>query len=294
MDWARDGALWPNRDASRFLDVAPHRWHVQVAGDGPTLLLIHGAGGATHSWRDLLPILARDFRVVAPDLPGHGFTRAGTRTRSGLRPMAEDLRRLMEAGGWRPDAILGHSAGAALALSLALDRPVPVVAINAALRPFTGPAAWAFPALAKALALNPFVPGLFARLAGSERRARDLIGSTGSTLDDAGIRLYSRAIGDRAHVDGALAMMASWDVGPLTRRLPTLSAPVLFVVGEGDAAVPPRQSLEAAAGMPDARVERLPGGHLVHEERPEEVARLVRDFLGETLERDAEAGTGAG
>ena len=283
MDWATDGADWPNRAASRFLDVAPHRWHVQVAGEGPTLLLLHGAGGATHSWRDLLPILARDYRVVAPDLTGHGFTRAGTRTRSGLRPMTEDLSRLMAAGGWVPDAIIGHSAGAALALALALDRPVPVVAINAALRPFSGPAAWLFPAMAKVLALNPFVPGIFARMAGSERRARDLIGSTGSDLGDEGIRLYARAIGDRAHVDGALSMMAAWDVGPLTRRLPDLSAPVLFLVGEGDAAVPPRQSDEASAGMPDARVERLPGGHLVHEERPDEVARRIAAFLDGAL-----------
>ena len=43
-------------------------------GDGPDLLLLHGSGAATHSWRDLAPLLARDFRVIAPDLPGHGFT----------------------------------------------------------------------------------------------------------------------------------------------------------------------------------------------------------------------------
>ena len=48
------------------------RWHVQVAGDGPVLLLLHGTGAATHSWRDLLPLLAERFTVVAPDLPGHG------------------------------------------------------------------------------------------------------------------------------------------------------------------------------------------------------------------------------
>ena len=281
MDWTRDGADWPNREASRFLDVAPHRWHVQVAGDGPTLLLLHGAGGATHSWRDVLPLLARDWTVVAPDLPGHGFTRAGTRTRSGLRPMAEDVARLMQAGGWRADAIVGHSAGAAVGFALSLDDPVPVVAINPALKPFAGPAEWLFPALAKVLALNPFVPGVFARLAGSERRARDLIRGTGSTLDDRGIALYARAIGDRAHVDGALAMMASWDVGPVTRALPELDAPALFVVGEGDRAVPPQQSADAAAGMRDARVVRLPGGHLVHEERPEAVVAEIARFLSD-------------
>src|SRR4051794_41984944 len=67
-------ADWPNRASSRLVTAGGLRWHVQVAGSGPVLLLVHGTGAATHSWRDLLPLLARHFTVVAPDLPGHGFT----------------------------------------------------------------------------------------------------------------------------------------------------------------------------------------------------------------------------
>ena len=47
-DWARDGADWPHRDASRFIVAAGLRWHVQRIGAGPTLLLLHGTGAATH------------------------------------------------------------------------------------------------------------------------------------------------------------------------------------------------------------------------------------------------------
>ncbi|MFZ4410973.1 MAG: alpha/beta fold hydrolase, partial [Paracraurococcus sp.] len=75
-------ADWPNRPTSRLVAAGGLRWHVQVAGTGPVLLLVHGTGAATHSWRDLLPLLARHFTVVAPDLPGHGFTE---------RPRAEGL-----------------------------------------------------------------------------------------------------------------------------------------------------------------------------------------------------------
>ena len=53
-----------------MLACPPHRWHVQVLGEGPTVLLLHGAGGATHSWRGLAPLLATDHRVVMLDLPG--------------------------------------------------------------------------------------------------------------------------------------------------------------------------------------------------------------------------------
>ena len=59
--WSRDGADWPNRDASIFVEAAGIRWHVQRMGEGPPLLLIHGTGAATHSWRGLLPLLAQHF-----------------------------------------------------------------------------------------------------------------------------------------------------------------------------------------------------------------------------------------
>ena len=79
-DWARDGADWPHRAASRFVEAGGLTWHVQRMGpntaDAPPLLLLHGTGAATHSWRGLLPLLAADRDVIAPDLPGHGFTSA--------------------------------------------------------------------------------------------------------------------------------------------------------------------------------------------------------------------------
>ncbi|MEM9056679.1 MAG: alpha/beta fold hydrolase, partial [Pseudomonadota bacterium] len=47
-------------------------WNVVRLGRGPELLLLHGTGAAVHSWRDLAPRLAKQFTVIAPDLPGHG------------------------------------------------------------------------------------------------------------------------------------------------------------------------------------------------------------------------------
>ena len=48
---------WPHRATSRRIACPPHLWHAQIAGTGPDLLLLHGAGGATHSWRNLMPLL---------------------------------------------------------------------------------------------------------------------------------------------------------------------------------------------------------------------------------------------
>lgn len=287
MKWGERALLWPNRAASRFVDCRPHRWHVQEMGpaDAPALLLLHGAGGATHSWRDLMPALAETHRVIGIDLPGQGFTRAGTRQRSGLTPMAQDIAALAAHEGWRIDAIVGHSAGAALGLRLAsLLDPAPraVVGLNAALESFPGPAAWAFPVMARMLALNPMVPSMFAASAGTSAAVRSLISSTGSTLDAEGLALYRAAISDPDHVEGALSMMAQWDLEALQATLPAIDVPVLLIAGEGDSAVPPATSVRAAARLPSARVEILPGlGHLAHEEDPVGVATLIAQFLTE-------------
>jgi magnesium chelatase accessory protein len=281
MDWTRDGADWPNRDHSRFVDVRPHRWHVQIAGDGPDLLLLHGSGGATQSLRGLFPALARDWRVIAPDLPGQGFTRQGARLRLGLDPTAEDLWTLMDHLGAAPTVAAGHSAGAAIALRMAEMRPLRgIVGINAALGAFEGIAGWLFPIMAKVLALNPLIPPIFARTARSEKRVRELIASTGSRIDDEGMALYRRLIGDAGHVDGTLAMMSQWRLDGLVARLPRIAVPTLFLVGDRDGTVPPDVSRRAAERMPDAGVESLgPYGHLVHEEVPDLVAERVTAFL---------------
>ncbi|REC57822.1 alpha/beta fold hydrolase [Rhodosalinus sediminis] len=282
MDWARDLPGWPHAAHSRRVAHPPHRWHVQEMGEGETLLLIHGAGGSTHSWRGLMPLLARRRHVVALDLPGQGFTQAGTKSRCSLPLMSDDIAALTEAQGWRPVAVIGHSAGAAIALELARRlAPQPrVVGLNAALGNFEGVAGWLFPMLAKALALNPLSATMLTLGGASPARTRRLIESTGSTLDDAGLRLYARLVGDRGHVDATLKMMSQWRIDPLLDMLPTIDAPTLFVTGDSDTAVPPATSDRAAARMPQAEVRHLPGlGHLAHEEDPQAAAAEIEAFL---------------
>ena len=123
--WDKEGIGWPNRDASRFVDVGRLRWHVQVMGPGagaaPVLLLLHGTGAATHSWRGLMPLLATRFTVVAPDLPGHGFTSGRPTGGLAMTAMARAVGELMAALDLAPALIVGHSAGAAIAVRMAID-----------------------------------------------------------------------------------------------------------------------------------------------------------------------------
>ncbi|HEX4511575.1 MAG TPA: alpha/beta fold hydrolase BchO [Burkholderiaceae bacterium] len=276
---------WPHRHLSRFVDAAGVRWHVQCAGDGtrPVLLLLHGTGTAASSWRDLVAPLAADFTVVAPDLPGHGFTSALPTEVARLDDMASALATLMRTLGLAPDFIVGHSAGAAISARMALAETPGVrrlVWLAGALCPLGGLVGRVASPLAHVLARSPLVARLAAWRASDAAAVERFIAATGSTLDARGLSIYRALLRRPSHVAGALAMMAGWDLVPLQRALPTLSTPVLLLHGDADRTVPPAQSDELAHRLPHARVTHLSTlGHLAHEERPAEVTRLIRDWL---------------
>ena len=283
LDWGREGLIWPHREASTFLRTGAARWHVQRMGEGPPLLLLHGTGASVHSWRGLMPILARSHDVIAMDLPRHAFTTGHDAYAMSLPAMAREVSRVLEALEVTPQAIIGHSAGAAIALQLALDHAYrgPIVGLSAALRPFPGAMAQIFPAIAKTLFVNPLVPRIFTG-------SIDLVGgaekflwrSTHSRIDAAGLACYRTLLKHPGHAGGALAMMANWDLPALRARMAEVRNPVLLLHGANDPAIPPDWARDAASWLPAARLELLPGlGHLAHEEDPAKAAAHIAAFL---------------
>ena len=150
LEWERDGRDWPHREASQFVKAGALRWHVQLFEShqrnapqaAPVAVLIHGTGASTHSWRDLAPLLAKHFTVLTMDLPGHGFTDmpAGSTLspQLSLPGMADALGALIATVGMTPALVIGHSAGAAIAVRMCLDgtiAPSMVIGLNAALLP---------------------------------------------------------------------------------------------------------------------------------------------------------------
>ena len=278
-------ADWPNHAASRFVRAAGLLWHVQVMGSGPVLLMLHGTGAATHSWRDLMPLLAEHFTVVAPDLPGHGFTEAPAMARQSLPGMAKGLQSLLWALDVKPVVLVGHSAGAAIMLQMCLDgmvQPRLVVGLNAALMPWGGAPGKLFSPLAKFLVGVPGVAQVFSWRARDEAMVAKLLEGTGSHLDARGVALYARVVREPSHAAAALAMMAYWDLNPLVAGLPALRPRLLLIVGEADRAIPPADAERTRSIVPDARVVVLPGlGHLAHEEDPAGTATLILDAARE-------------
>jgi magnesium chelatase accessory protein len=279
LRWERDGHDWPNREASRFVSAAGLRWHVQDFGNGPAMLLVHGTGASTHSWRAFAPFLARSFRVIALDLPGHGFTEAPRSSEITLPYMAHAVGDLIRSLEVRPELAIGHSAGAAILCRMALDRRLQATAIlslNGALLPFGGFASQLFPAMARLLFLNPFVPSFFSWRANDLHTVRRLITGTGSEIDDNGLALYARLFRSPVHVASALGMMANWDLAALARDLPRLPERLTLIAASNDRAIPPDVAFKVHRLVPQSRVLVVKGlGHLAHEERPGEIAGLV-------------------
>ncbi|EJW12826.1 alpha/beta hydrolase [Rhodovulum sp. PH10] len=283
--WERDGRDWPNREASRFVAAGGIDWHVQVTGQGPTVFLLHGTGAATHSWRDVLPLLAKNFTVVAPDLPGHGFTRIRDDTALSLPGMAAAVSELVAALGVAPVLAAGHSAGAAVAIRMTLDgmiAPAGLVSINGALMPFRGIAGKIFSPIARFLAGNRATARFFAGRAADPAMIESMLARTGSRLEPRGAALYGRLAKSPGHVHAALAMMASWDLAQLVDDLPKLAVPLLLVVGGRDGTVAPEEAFTVRDRIPGTRLVYLRGlGHLAHEEKPLEVVQAIESFARE-------------
>ena len=289
MDWARDGHHWPHHEHSRFVSSGGRCWHVQQwpapSAHAPQWLLLHGTGASTHSWRGLAPLLARHAGLLAVDLPGHGFSDPARGDGATLPGMSRSVAALLRQMDLRPSVLLGHSAGAAIAVQMALDceaqaeahaAPASIISLNGALLPLHGLAGQLFSPLAKLLAANRLVPYLFSKTAADAARVRRLLASTGSSLDEEGVALYGRLVSDPAHVAGALAMMAHWDLHALAARLPQLRTPLHLLAAEHDRTVPPGHARRVATRLPRAELLLLPGlGHLAHEEAPQRVYDLL-------------------
>lgn len=284
LNWDRDGQDWPHRACSRFVAAGGIDWHVQQMGQGQPLLLVHGTGATTHSWRGLMPLLAKHFAVIAPDLPGHGFTALPAQHRMSLPGMAHLLGDLLQVLEVRPEIAVGHSAGAAILARMCLDgviAPRCLISLNGALLPLGGVPGRLFSPLARLLASSSFAAQLFAWRAGDRNMVQRLLRGTGSSIDPEGAELYLRLARNPGHVAGALAMMANWDLQGLARDLPKLKTQLVLVAGSNDRTIPSSDAYRLHALMPRTEVVRLSGlGHLAHEEEAALVADLIADRAG--------------
>jgi pimeloyl-ACP methyl ester carboxylesterase len=261
----------------REIELHGHRMLFREAGAGPPVVLIHGMVNSSRHWEQVGDALAQDYRVVAPDLLGHGNS-AKPEGDYSLGAHAAGVRDLLAALSIDRATIVGHSLGGGVAMQFyyqfpercerlalissgGLGREV-TAALRAAALPGAGPAL-ALATRRRVVAIERAGLRAVARTLRSLEEPdarRAFLWTLRSVIDERGQRVSAH---DRLYLAGAL--------------------PTLVVWGDRDRTIPMEHGIAARDAIPGARLELLPGaGHYPHIQMPEALAIVLRDFIATT------------
>ena len=242
------------------------------SGKGPALFLLHSLLSDRASFDAIVPRLSRSFRVIVPELPGFGGSRAVS---GGLAAVADRMAEAVrDAAGADEVIVLGNGYGGFVALQMAIRHPdiatrLILADCGAA---FSEPGREAFrnmAAASRAKGLSVITDVAMRRLFAPEFQAQhpDLM----RDRREAFLRT------DPEVIQAACAALAKLDLRP---QLGQVKIPVLVLVGEHDEATPPPMSHELAAGLPQARLKIIPGcAHVPQLQSPELFLDAIGDFL---------------
>jgi pimeloyl-ACP methyl ester carboxylesterase len=264
-----------------------HRMRYLQAGAGTPLLLVHGLLGGSFCWRLALPELARQYDVYAVDLPGASQSR-DMGIDCSIACQAGRLSHFIRQMGWKEVALMGSSFGGAIAMMVASQqqslRTVRSLVLVSPVNPWSdfGQGRIRFLSsrfggwfLRMALPLSrPCHPFALRRMYGDPRRIPE------GTLEG-----YRASILDRGRAANVLTALRNWqrDLEALREIIPKLKFPTLLIWGTQDKAVDPGSAEKLRERLPNATLKWISGaGHLPFEEAPEELNRLVLEFLGKT------------
>ncbi|MGO8912365.1 MAG: alpha/beta fold hydrolase [Bradyrhizobium sp.] len=245
------------------------------SGKAPALFLFHSLLSDRASFDAIVPRLSRSFRVIVPELPGFGASRAVS---GGLAAVADRMAEAVkEAAGGSETIVLGNGYGGFVALQMAIRHPA--IASQLVLADcgavFSEPGREAFrnmAAVSKARGLAAITDVAMRRLFAPEFQAQhpDLMRD----------RREAFLKTDPEVFQAACAALAELDLRPQLWRV---SVPVLVLVGEHDEATPPPMSREMAALLPNARLKILAGcAHVPQLQSPEAFLDAIGDFLPAT------------
>ena len=274
----------------RFVDVPGARLHVVERGQAPTVLLVHGlAGQLRHFTYGIVDRLATEYRVVAVDRPGSGYSVHSPDAAVGLGAQADVLAALIDTLQLGRPTVVGHSLGGALALAQRHPQQVAGLALVAPLTHMVESVSTAFkglvitkPWLRTLLAWTLAVPVTIAKrnevlgiVFGPEAVPRDYATRGGGLL---GLR--------PSHF-----IAVSTDLVAIPEDLPgimqlysTMQLPVSILCGRGDRILNPHEQGEAlAAKLPGVQLTLVDGGHMLPITAPERTAQFIRETAARAL-----------
>lgn len=259
------------------------------SADGPAVVLVHGFGGSTFSWRlTVPPLAAAGYRVVALDLANFGLATKGWEIDASHPAQARHVLAVMDALGIDRAVVVGHSMGASVVTHLALAAPERlrgIALVDAAVSPAGTRGGPGGDAIAAALSIDPV-----------RRLARQIVRRA---VDEARLTsILASAYADPAFVTPEVAAgyldqirTADWDLAlmavtrdqrrnALPAPLASVAVPTIVVWGAIDPWIPLERGEALAAAIPGARLVTIPGaGHLPFEEDPPAFEAALLPFL---------------
>lgn len=275
----------------KYLELHGDRIAYRDVGSGAeALLLIHGMAGSSETWRSVIPQLSRKYRVVAPDLLGHGRSDK-PRGDYSLGAFAVWLRDLLDELGVSRATIVGQSLGGGVAMQFVYQHPdycQRLVLISSGglgpdvgwtLRLLSAPGAeFILPVIAPrpVLTAGNKLRGWFSAAGIQSPRGAELWSAYSSLSDSQTRQAFLRTL--RSVVD-----YRGQAVSALNRLHVASEVPIMAIWGDQDTIIPVAHAYAAQEARPESRLEVLEGvGHFPHVERPSEVVELLDDFVNTT------------
>jgi pimeloyl-ACP methyl ester carboxylesterase len=269
---------------TRDVSARGARMRFVEAGKGSPLLLVHGYLSSHLAWDDVLPLLARDFRVIIPDLPGFGESEKPppARYRYTFDAFAESLVDLIAALDLGRIALCGHGVGGAIALTLAANHP-DVVDRLILVGPLVYPGGMD---TVSRVATVPVVGAvlfkqLYGRVLFRNHFRQRMYGATSSVPWERVDQLFELFNAPAAREAAHATMLSMQDTRSLVAMVPRVSAPTLVGWGRADRSLPVAHGRRLARELRHARLEVFECGHSPAEECPDAFAEAASAFLKE-------------
>jgi pimeloyl-ACP methyl ester carboxylesterase len=274
----------------RQVSIHGHAVGYRTGGEGPVILLLHGIAGSSRTWREVMPALGARYRVLAPDLLGHGESAKPVGDYS-LGAYASGLRDLLDALEIPSATVVGHSFGGGVAMQLAYQHPercdrLVLVASGGLGREVS----WMLRLLAlpgSELVMPLLFPpalrdrgndvGRFLHERGVRSpRIDEMWRSYASLAESPNRRAFVRTL--RAVIDPGGQVVSAMDRIALAAALPTL-----IVWGDRDDIIPVDHAHAAHAAIPGSRLAVFDDtAHFPHAERPERFVAVLTDLMETT------------
>jgi pimeloyl-ACP methyl ester carboxylesterase len=284
VSWPESIGLIYHPEYSWFTTIDGVRIHYQEAGDenDPPVILIHGFISSNLVWNEvLLPLAKSGLRVIAPDLPGYGYSEKPAQAEYTIAAQAQAVVGLMDRLQIEKATIVGASYGGAVAATIALDHPERVgklVLVGAVTN--DEPKRKLLLRLARVPVVGDIATPLFL---GSRwilrKRTEDVYRRLGYPIDERKLEARHHPLATSSTHRAMIRTIRHWSADRISREASLIRQPTLLVWGEEDTHIPLNHAFRLRDAIPNSRLivfRRC--GHLPPTESPQKFVEVVADF----------------